>query len=262
MSSPAPKRRLDVRHQSSVRATEAAPTSRKRVAPRRARSSFRPSMATIGAFALILAGLGASVVSGRADSGTLARDYQALSADVSGGGFDVSRDFDRELLEEQTKAQADQLIQAQQDLQQATQAKADELKANQWVLPVTGYRITGRYGTSNSLWSKGHSGLDFAGPSGSTISSIASGTVIAASYSGNCGNMTQIKLDAEDLVIMYCHQSRQVVKVGQHVVAGETIGYTGSTGRSTGPHLHVEVKPGGGHSVDPEPYFHDHNVYP
>ncbi len=219
-------------------------------------------MAMVGAVALVLAGLGSAVVSSRADSGTLGGDYQALSADVSDGGFDVSRSGDRELLEEQTQAQADQLLQAQQDLQVATQAKADELKANQWVLPVTGYRITGRYGVTNSLWGKGHSGLDFAGPSGSTISSIASGTVIAARYSGNCGNMTQIKLDAEDIVLMYCHQSRQTVSEGQHVLAGETIGYTGSTGRSTGPHLHVEVKPGGGKSVDPEPYFNDHNVYP
>ncbi|WP_229051781.1 M23 family metallopeptidase [Aeromicrobium sp. Leaf350] len=261
MSSPAPKRRLDVRHQSSVRASDQAASSR-RAAPRRARRSFRPSMAMVGAVALVLAGLGSAVVSSRADSGTLGGDYQALSADVSDGGFDVSRSGDRELLEEQTQAQADQLLQAQQDLQVATQAKADELKANQWVLPVTGYRITGRYGVTNSLWGKGHSGLDFAGPSGSTISSIASGTVIAARYSGNCGNMTQIKLDAEDIVLMYCHQSRQTVSEGQHVLAGETIGYTGSTGRSTGPHLHVEVKPGGGKSVDPEPYFNDHNVYP
>jgi murein DD-endopeptidase MepM/ murein hydrolase activator NlpD len=219
-------------------------------------------MAMIGAMALVLAGLGSAVVSSRADSGSLTGDYQALSSDTSSGGFDVSRDFDRADLEAQTKAQADQLVLAQQDLQAQTQLKADELKANQWVLPVTGYRITGRFGTTNSLWGRGHSGLDFAGPSGSTISSIASGTVIAARYSGNCGNMTQIRLDEGDIVLMYCHQSRQTVTEGQHVVAGETIGYTGSTGRSTGPHLHVEVKPGGGKSVDPEPYFHEHNVYP
>ncbi|MFT4299392.1 MAG: M23 family metallopeptidase [Aeromicrobium sp.] len=259
-SSPAPKRRLDVRHQSTERAAQAR--GGRRAARRRTSSAFRPSMATIGALALVAAGLGSAIISDRTDSGTLSGDYQALSADASSGGFDVSRDFDRELLEEQTKAQADQLLAAQQELQVATQAKADELKANQWVLPVTGYHITGRYGTTNSLWGKGHSGLDFAGPSGSTIVAIASGTVIAVKYSGNCGNMTQFQLDAEDLVIMYCHQSRQVVKVGQHVVAGEVVGYTGSTGRSTGPHLHVEVKPGGGHSADPEPYFHDHNVYP
>ena len=261
MSNPAPKRRLDVRHQSSVRASETG-SSNRRATPRRARRSFRPSMAMVGAVALVLAGLGSAVISSRADSGSLGGDYQALSADASGGGFDVSRDFDRELLEEQTQAQADQLLQAQQDLTAATQAKAEELKSNQWVLPVTGYRITGRYGVTNSLWGKGHSGLDFAGPSGSTISAIASGTVIAVKYSGNCGNMTQIQLDEEDLVIMYCHQSRQTVQVGQRVTAGETVGYTGSTGRSTGPHLHVEVKPGGGKSADPEPYFNEHNVYP
>lgn len=246
MGSAAPKRRLESERRRSV--------------------AMRPPIAAVGALAMIVAGWGSVALAGPTDPGVLASDQRALS-DSYETGPDVSRDFDRVLLEQQTQAQAEQLIQAQAEVRSDSQAKADELqieaearRANQWVLPVTGYRISGRFGDINSLYGKGHSGLDLAGPSGSTVVSVAAGTVIAAKYSGNCGNMTQIKLDAQDLVIMYCHQSRITVEVGQHVQAGETVGYTGSTGRSTGPHLHVEAKPGGGKSVDVEPYFREHNV--
>ena len=215
---------------------------------------------------MIVAGWGSVALAGPPDQGLPLSDQRALS-DTYDTGPEVSRDFDRAVLEQQTQAQAEQLIQAQSEVLAGSQARADALqteadarKANQWVVPVTGYRISGHFGDVNSLYGKGHSGLDLAGPSGSTIVSVASGTVIAASYSGNCGNMTQIQLDAEDLVIMFCHQSRIIVEVGQHVEAGETVGYTGSTGRSTGPHLHVEAKPGGGKAVDIEPYFREHNV--
>ncbi len=239
---------------------------RRLVVERRRSRTMRPPIAAVGAIAMIVAGWGSVALAGPSDPDAPASDQRAFS-DSYETGPDVSRDFDRVLLEQQIQAQAEQLVQAQSEVLAGSQAKADALqteadalKANQWVLPVTGYRISGHFGDINSLYGKGHSGLDLAGPSGSTIVSVASGTVIAASYSGNCGNMTQIKLDAEDLVIMFCHQSRITVEVGQHVEAGETVGYTGSTGRSTGPHLHVEAKPGGGKSVDIEPYFREHNV--
>ncbi len=69
-------------------------------------------------------------------------------------------------------------------------------------------------------------------------------------YEGAYGNRTVITLrDGTD--IWYCHQSRIAVTVGQTVDPGEVIGYTGSTGNVTGPHLHLEVHPHGGGPVDP-----------
>ncbi|MFT4189573.1 MAG: M23 family metallopeptidase [Aeromicrobium sp.] len=261
MSSSAPKRRLDVRHQSSVRAASTSAGGR-RAAKRRSKRSFRPSMATVGAVALVVAGLGSAVLSGRADTGTLDGDFQALSAETSNGGFQVSRDFDRELLEEQTQNQADQMLQAQQELQQLTQDRADDLQSNQWVLPVAGYRISATFGQSSSLWSSGrHTGLDFSGPSGSTIVSVSAGEVVSVGYEGAYGNRTVIRLD-DGTEIWYCHQSRIVVEAGQRVIPGEVIGYTGSTGNTTGPHLHLEVRPGGGDPVDPEVALREHNANP
>ncbi|MDF1704416.1 MAG: M23 family metallopeptidase [Aeromicrobium sp.] len=253
MTSPAPKRRLDTGRRRTVSTT--------RGRRRDTRPSFGPAFAVFGTLALLIAGWGATASPEPPEPGALPSDRRALS-DTGGTGQDVSRDFDRELLEEQAQAQAEQLLQAQQDLLASSQVKADELKADQWVLPVTGYRISGQFGTSNAIWGNGHSGLDLAGPSGSTIVSVASGTVISAGYAGNCGNMTQIQLDTDDVVVKFCHQSRIVVQEGQRVQAGETVGYTGSTGRSTGPHLHMEVKPGDGPSGDPEAYFREHNVFP
>jgi len=187
-------------------------------------------------------------------------DQRALLGQPDAGPV-TSRSLDRQALEEQTQAQADQLLRAQEEVRASSQVQADALKAHQWVLPVTGYRVSGRYGTTNSLWSSGHGGLDLAGPSGSTIVSVAAGTVTFAGYAGSCGNMTQIQLDADDVVIKYCHQSRITVQPGQQVQAGEVVGYTGSTGRSTGPHLHVEVSSGTSGSGDPEAYLNEHNVY-
>ncbi len=222
-----------------------------------------------GALALIVAGIGSVAISSRTDSNTLASNYQTISAnytgsDSSAGGdanVDISRDFDRDLLEKQANAQAEQREQALDQLAAKTQKRAQELKLNQWVLPVAGYHLTGRFGQRSSLWSTTHTGLDFAGPSGTTIVSVAGGTVKSAGYEGAYGNRTVITLpDGTD--IWYCHQSRIAVQPGQKVDPGAVIGYTGSTGNVTGPHLHLEVHPNGGSAVDPAPALNAHGVTP
>ena len=70
-------------------------------------------------------------------------------------------------------------------------------------------------------------------------------------YDGAYGNKTVIRLE-DGTELWYCHQSSQSVSVGDHVSAGDVIGAVGSTGNTTGPHLHLEVRPGGGDPIDPE----------
>lgn len=85
-----------------------------------------------------------------------------------------------------------------------------------------------------------HPGLDISADFGQRVSAPADGTVVGASYNGNYGNLVSID-HGFGLTTRYGHLSRFEVTVGQAVRRGEVIGYVGSTGRSTSPHLHYEV---------------------
>ena len=85
-----------------------------------------------------------------------------------------------------------------------------------------------------------HTGVDTGAPKGTAIKAAASGVVLATRWSRPYGNMTLID-HGGGMVTMYAHQSKFAVSQGQTVAGGETIGYVGSTGFSTGPHLHFEV---------------------
>lgn len=89
-----------------------------------------------------------------------------------------------------------------------------------------------------------HSGLDYKGHTGAAIRAAAAGTVVFVGRKGGYGNLIEVRHD-NGLTTRYAHLSGFKVKVGQKVVAGQHIGAMGSTGRSTGPHLHFEVRQGG-----------------
>ena len=99
-------------------------------------------------------------------------------------------------------------------------------------------------------WSSIHTGLDFAVGYGTPIHAITSGVVTEAAYDGSYGNKTVVTLE-DGTEIWYCHQDTLAVSAGQRVATGEVIGAVGMTGNTTGPHVHVEVRPGGGDPVDP-----------
>lgn len=222
-----------------------------------------------GALVLVVAAFCSTFLSDTTDGNSLKADrYQTISQSyigpdekASGGKVDVSRSFDRKLTTRQIKLQANQTLLAQSDLKKSVEKNAKETERNQWVIPVTGYRLTARFGQRSGLWSTTHTGLDFAGPSGSTIVSIAAGVVKSTGYEGSYGNRTIIQL-RDGTEVWFCHQSRISVNVGDAVGPGQTIGYTGSTGNVTGPHLHLEIHPGGGAAVDPEPVLQQHGIRP
>ena len=138
-----------------------------------------------------------------------------------------------------------------------------ELKAKPppWVLPVDGYHLTARFGQSSGLWSHTHTGLDFAAPEGTGIRAIGPGVVMRTAYDGAYGNKTEVRLD-DGTVLWFCHQAAFGVTPGQHVQPGDLIGYVGSTGNVTGPHLHLEVRPGDGDPIDPEAWLPTHGLHP
>lgn len=109
--------------------------------------------------------------------------------------------------------------------------------------PVSG-TITSRFGARSSIRSSAHTGLDIATSTGTPYSAAAAGTVTFAGYKGSYGNLIVIT-HANGVQTYYGHSSKIYVSVGETVSQGETIGAVGSTGNSTGPHLHFEVRVNG-----------------
>lgn len=130
-----------------------------------------------------------------------------------------------------------------------------------FVLPVTGYHLTGRFGDTSGLWASVHTGLDFAAPSGTPIRSVGAGQVVSAGYDGRYGYKTVVRL-ADGTELWYCHQSSVKVQVGERVRVGQVIGAVGSTGNVTGPHLHLEVHPRAAGPVDPFAWLRGRGLHP
>lgn len=180
----------------------------------------------------------------------------------------VSRDSRREALADATSEKLQEAAEAAAEERNAELAKLAQsaqrfaAQINVWQLPLSvGYRLSARFGESSSLWSSVHTGLDFAASYGAPVLSVTSGVVTSVGYEGSYGN--QVVVTSEDgEEFWYCHLSGYAVSVGDTVRAGDTLGYVGSTGNSTGSHLHLEVRPGAGDPVDPYAALVAHGVQP
>ena len=120
-------------------------------------------------------------------------------------------------------------------------------------LPVTG-TITSRYGVSSRIRSSNHTGLDIAAKKGTPIQVVSDGVVTFAKYNGSYGYL--VKVDhGNGVETWYAHTSKMYVSAGETVKAGDVIALVGSTGNSTGPHLHFEIRINGEH-VNPQKYLY------
>lgn len=111
------------------------------------------------------------------------------------------------------------------------------------IKPITG-TITSRFGVVSSIRSGAHTGLDIGASTGTPVKAAASGTVIWAGYKGSLGNLVVIS-HTNGVQTYYGHCSKIYVSSGQSVSQGQTISAVGSTGNSTGPHLHFEIRVNG-----------------
>jgi murein DD-endopeptidase MepM/ murein hydrolase activator NlpD len=201
----------------------------------------------------------ASALSGASDvSRVNLLDRQTISRDSRRDALDDAADAH---LVAQAEDQARQRDAALAKFAQQAEQQAAKLRLNQWVLPVSGYHLTAGFGEYSGLWSHYHTGLDFAAPSGTPIRAIANGVITSVSYDGAYGNKTVLTLD-DGTELWFCHQTSYTVSEGQEVHAGDLIGYVGSTGHVTGPHLHLEVRPGAGDPVDPYEALTVHGLTP
>ena len=152
-------------------------------------------------------------------------------------------------IEEETK-KAEEATKAEESSNKTTTTNNKVVVA---VRPISGGKITSRFGERSSVRSSAHTGLDLAAPTGTTIKAAASGKVIFAGYKGSYGYMIKIECD-NGYEMWYAHCSKLYVSAGVRVSAGDKIAAVGSTGNSTGSHLHFEIRKNG-KALNPQNYL-------
>ena len=124
----------------------------------------------------------------------------------------------------------------------------DPIRMVRFIRPVANHAINSRFGTrhlAGEAHARAHQGVDIAAPTGTTVRTTAPGVVTAAGYdAGGYGNYVEVR-HPNGLRSFYGHLSRIEARVGQAVETGQRFGRVGSTGYSTGPHLHFEIRRGG-----------------
>jgi len=144
--------------------------------------------------------------------------------------------------------------------QAQAETRTEQTGREAFTLPTAGYTLTAQYGQSASYWAHLHLGLDFAAPTGTPVTAVGAGTVTSAGWSGSYGYRV-IQALPDGTEVWYCHLS-SIATVSGTVAPGTVLGKVGATGNVTEPHLHLEVRPGGGAPVDPLEWLRAHGVNP
>ena len=182
----------------------------------------------------------------------------------------VKQDEFQVLLDESESLQDDLMSQIAKKEKELSKAKYEEKLAAQaaagnapasnatWVTPASNYTITSPFGMRKHPvlgYNRMHNGIDMAGAQGTPIYATRSGTVTTASYqAGGAGYYVSIN-HGDGFASIYMHMTHYVVSAGQSVSAGQVIGYMGSTGMSTGSHLHFGISYAGSY-VNPLAYIY------
>jgi len=200
-----------------------------------------------------------SVISARTEEARIVRDELVSSRDTLAAARRLkrsalanTRETREEYLEEvqALAAQSEELAAAIRNAQtSAGSIGSGTQSAAGFIWPVNG-PVTSGYGMR---WGRLHEGIDIAAPTGTSIWAAAAGTVIYAGWLGGYGNLVVVD-HGNGLATAYAHASAILVPVGQSVAQGETVSLVGSTGHSSGPHLHFEVRVNGV-AVDPLLYL-------
>ncbi|MEU6231612.1 M23 family metallopeptidase [Kitasatospora sp. NPDC047058] len=191
----------------------------------------------------------------------------ALSADPGlalAARIQQQADSQRTAAEETARVQAAKEAEAKRAAQQQeakhAAEEAEKAKLAAINLPVRDYNLSAHYGQSASYWAHLHTGLDFAADTGTPVYAVGQGTVTSAGWAGSYGYRI-VETLPDGTEIWYCHLS-SIIKGSGSVVPGQQLGKVGATGNVTGPHLHLEVRPGGGAPVDPETWFEQRGITP
>ncbi|GGP72341.1 M23 family metallopeptidase [Streptomyces melanogenes] len=149
--------------------------------------------------------------------------------------------------------------QAAEKQRKAEAAARKEAARPKFLLPVAQRGLSAYFGQAGVNWMSVHTGIDFPVSYGTPVMSAMDGT-IRTQWNSAYGNMA-IVTAADGTETWYCHLSSTKLRSGP-VKAGDVIAYSGNSGNSTGPHLHFEVRPGGGSPIDPLPWLRGHGLDP
>lgn len=140
-------------------------------------------------------------------------------------------------------------------------ADGKSLAGRAWTAPVAGHTLTSRFDQTGGMWSSRHTGLDFAVDEGKPVGSVGYGVVYEIGCDDAFGNSVTVRHD-DGYHTFYAHLSEIRAKPGERVFPGQPLGLAGTTGNSTGPHLHFEVRvtPQFGSGIDPEPWLRGKGV--
>ncbi|GGU83476.1 peptidase [Streptomyces albospinus] len=226
-----------------------------------------PSVAAMGVCAAAAASVGhfggnakdSSTTQAAADAGSVKNSPANKKLDSQLAGLSASaQDFRERASRTQERLDLKER-QAQERKRKAEEAAAKEAARPKFVLPVTQHGLSALFGQAGVNWMSVHTGIDFPVSYGTPVMSATDGTV-RTQWNSAYGNMA-IVTAPDGTETWYCHLSSTKIRAGS-VKAGDQIAYSGNSGNSTGPHLHFEVRPGGGSAVDPIPWLRSHDLNP
>ncbi|WP_436842056.1 M23 family metallopeptidase [Streptomyces virginiae] len=174
----------------------------------------------------------------------------ALSADAGDFADRASRTQERIDLRER---------QEEEKKKKAEEAAAKEAARPKFAVPVNQHGLSASFGQAGGMWMSVHTGIDFPVSYGTPVMAATDG-IVRTQYNSAYGNMA-IVTAPDGTETWYCHLSSTKIRGGK-VKAGDVIAYSGNSGNSTGPHLHFEVRPGGGSAIDPLAWLRSHGLDP
>lgn len=272
------------RHRPPTRAERRALARRSRL-PKSLSAAY--ALPTAAAVTLALTAVGATAAQSSPFTGDVAEQASAslsatalledpqLSNDVRTEVAAASRDSSG--LSERRRAASDDVVESQVRAQERAdrdkerkelaekkkteeaEAKAEkdaEKSAAGWVRPLASGPLTSGFGFR---WGRMHAGVDYGASLGTPLRSMGDGTVVGAGPMSGYGVYIDVEY-ADGTVSRYGHLSSVAASVGQQVAAGDTVAYSGNTGRSTGPHLHLEIRPGGGEPINPTGWLTERGI--
>ncbi|MFC0601129.1 M23 family metallopeptidase [Streptomyces palmae] len=226
-----------------------------------------PSVAIMGVTAVAAAAVGMGN-DGKQDNSTnqAAPDTGAVKASVANRKLDTQlaglSDRADDFANRASRTQERIDLKARQEAERKRkieEARRKEALRPKFALPVSQHGLSATFGQAGLNWMSVHTGIDFPVDEGTPVMAATDGTV-TTKFNSAYGNMA-IVTSPDGTQTWYCHLSSTRIRSGS-VKAGDVIAYSGNTGNSTGPHLHFEVRPGGGSAIDPLTWLRSHGVDP